>query len=575
MTIHINPETGEHGKCTATKKLCPYQKQGEALGIETHFRTVRDAKIAGEQVKESLYGSFASVDKVNESAISNNNGNSVDALTDEDIAENEKFIGLFEKAFQGQPLFRKELTDQQWQDEYDKIVAQLGNRTSSAVEAKQAYGQMLTDPNTPAFILLQAYKREDYQRGDGEVNWGLFKLLNNTNFPEESRTEVIDKINKAKVKGKDYSLLSLEDLREIEDFNRFEEQVMSGYDNVLMYYEFNPMPEEFGDKETYKARQDMRQNFLFNRNLSPEVLDKLIDNSLKSTHSKPHRVGNAVLNSLTSNWGLSKKNVHDLVVNNNRLSEGGFDNLLHHPNFTKEDHDYLIENLDNNVKRGMLIKYSPHTTEEQLIKFADSQVDDYNLMGEKMIGYRGFIVPMYSPNVTHKVVKHIRGNMHKQIEEEFLKSDKKRWFQEYNNLLTQGYGLSSATLIEKRMLSPQMLSKLAKVDPNLYRNSTADLDNLISSPDLPMEDFKHIVETESLDWLRPMKAAAENKNTSKEKLDILARSNFEAVREAVKENPNASMKTLLHIAEVEQELAEHRAHLRFLSEKTDATTSLK
>jgi len=40
MTIHVNPETGEHGKCTASIRDCPYQKKGNELGIKTHFETL-------------------------------------------------------------------------------------------------------------------------------------------------------------------------------------------------------------------------------------------------------------------------------------------------------------------------------------------------------------------------------------------------------------------------------------------------------------------------------------------------------------------------------------------------------
>jgi len=61
MTTHINPETGEHGKCTAIKKDCPYQKKGDELGLSTHFKTVKEAKLAGEKIKEELYGQFGTV----------------------------------------------------------------------------------------------------------------------------------------------------------------------------------------------------------------------------------------------------------------------------------------------------------------------------------------------------------------------------------------------------------------------------------------------------------------------------------------------------------------------------------
>jgi len=67
MTIHINPETGEHGKCSATIKDCPYQKKGDELHVVTHFKTVGEAKTAGEHLKEKLYGSFSTVDKTSNS----------------------------------------------------------------------------------------------------------------------------------------------------------------------------------------------------------------------------------------------------------------------------------------------------------------------------------------------------------------------------------------------------------------------------------------------------------------------------------------------------------------------------
>jgi len=82
MTYHINPETGEHGKCTATKKSCPYQKQGEELGIITHFKTLKESKAAAENLKESLYGTFGTVNKSNNN-ITNNNDSNVSKNNDE------------------------------------------------------------------------------------------------------------------------------------------------------------------------------------------------------------------------------------------------------------------------------------------------------------------------------------------------------------------------------------------------------------------------------------------------------------------------------------------------------------
>jgi len=96
MTTHINPETGEHGKCTATIKDCPYQKKGDKLGITTHFNSVKEAIDAGEKVKETLYGQFASVKpvkKLDEKAaaaelralIKEKDGNLTEVATDSNI----------------------------------------------------------------------------------------------------------------------------------------------------------------------------------------------------------------------------------------------------------------------------------------------------------------------------------------------------------------------------------------------------------------------------------------------------------------------------------------------------------
>jgi len=55
---HINPDTGEVGRCTATWG-CPYEKRGDELDIRTHFNSVKDARAAGEKRKEVLFGKFS------------------------------------------------------------------------------------------------------------------------------------------------------------------------------------------------------------------------------------------------------------------------------------------------------------------------------------------------------------------------------------------------------------------------------------------------------------------------------------------------------------------------------------
>jgi len=62
-TYHINPETGETGKCEAKVRECPFQKQGNELGMTTHFPSLKQANVAGENLKEKMYGSFGVIDK--------------------------------------------------------------------------------------------------------------------------------------------------------------------------------------------------------------------------------------------------------------------------------------------------------------------------------------------------------------------------------------------------------------------------------------------------------------------------------------------------------------------------------
>jgi len=55
---HINPETGEAGRCTAQWN-CPYAKLGKELNMETHFPTIKEARAVGEKIKEKMFGEFS------------------------------------------------------------------------------------------------------------------------------------------------------------------------------------------------------------------------------------------------------------------------------------------------------------------------------------------------------------------------------------------------------------------------------------------------------------------------------------------------------------------------------------
>jgi len=57
---HINPETGEAGRCSA-KWGCPFKRKGDELGIVTHFDSIKEARTAGEKIQEKLYGTFATI----------------------------------------------------------------------------------------------------------------------------------------------------------------------------------------------------------------------------------------------------------------------------------------------------------------------------------------------------------------------------------------------------------------------------------------------------------------------------------------------------------------------------------
>jgi len=90
MTTHINPATGEHGKCTATVKLCPYQNQGDLLGITTHFRTVKEAKLAGERLREESLGAFKTFNKNFIAEV--NNGNDPVAAAVKALSLNDRIL---------------------------------------------------------------------------------------------------------------------------------------------------------------------------------------------------------------------------------------------------------------------------------------------------------------------------------------------------------------------------------------------------------------------------------------------------------------------------------------------------
>jgi len=63
MTVHINPENGDLGTCRAEIK-CPFQEKGEALGVVTHFNSMKEAKTASAVLCEKLYGEdYWSIDK--------------------------------------------------------------------------------------------------------------------------------------------------------------------------------------------------------------------------------------------------------------------------------------------------------------------------------------------------------------------------------------------------------------------------------------------------------------------------------------------------------------------------------
>jgi len=59
--FHMNPETGETGKCDA-KVQCPFQKVGDELGMTTHFKTLDEVNSAGESRKTELFGAFGVID---------------------------------------------------------------------------------------------------------------------------------------------------------------------------------------------------------------------------------------------------------------------------------------------------------------------------------------------------------------------------------------------------------------------------------------------------------------------------------------------------------------------------------
>jgi len=164
MTTHINPETGEHGKCTATVKDCPYQKQGNKLGIETHFKTIKEAKVAGETIKENIYGSFASVNK-------KTNGNKTNKQPAFEIENRQKFMQLIEKNLSKEQMAKMVEFLEQDSKEF-QVILKYDNPTY--------FIKLLSQPNMDEFSmkkLIKIYGIDDVMLRNGPFSEAAYLAL--------------------------------------------------------------------------------------------------------------------------------------------------------------------------------------------------------------------------------------------------------------------------------------------------------------------------------------------------------------------------------------------------------------
>jgi len=194
MTYHINPDTGVHGKCTATVKDCPYQKQGIEQGITTHFSNAEEARSAGEKIIAEEYEQFEVMKKNNQDQMEKvqKQMETMIAQSQAEMLEMEKKIQQAktsqeqyeaERAFTDKILdnfnsmfnFTEEETpkEKQQADEIDKILNQNKELT------QEDFNKIMDNVNIPKSRPLLS----SAPRGEAQYN-KLFEKLNPEKMPD-------------------------------------------------------------------------------------------------------------------------------------------------------------------------------------------------------------------------------------------------------------------------------------------------------------------------------------------------------------------------------------------------------
>jgi len=574
MTIHINPETGEHGKCTATVKDCPYQKKGEDLDVVTHFRTVKEAISAGEELKELLYGSFGVVDKTDD--VNTNDASIVkqEELSPEEIAKNHEFIkmlaGYDEADGHGNPvndgdlmrsgIYSKTITDEEWLEKCDFRIKCFedtharGTNSSigAAAIAEEQYNNFIKNDHLPSFVLRKLFDaemrwRDDYQKTynvpDSGYSNSFLRILQHPNLPTECLDELLDKSgDKLPIPA-----LSFMPLNRLEKSNIYQKFIVDP-DSV----------NEFVLESMEHHDQHPKLALLQNPNLPSEVIDNLLDKFIKEANEYPDDNIDYRLDIISSNRTLSTEQIHKLVANHKRINWKNLGKLIANPNISDEDLEFLMKS--NNTLENFAIRLSSKFTEEKLNKVIDDFPDEMH--PSDSFGYHWFIAPLQNPNATEETAKRVRDKFNKQVES-VKDYDGDAWFERFTHLMEYGYGVKWSRLVEKRMMSPELLTKIAKLPPKKWATKRGLSEPsgrlLLDSPDLPFDVFKKLAKSSNRALVMTLGEMAKDPKTSKAKLDALSKNTTGFIRLAVKENPNTPMKTLLAMAEQNSEADENES----------------
>jgi len=580
MTTHINPETGEHGKCTATKKLCPYQKQGEELGIETHFRTVREAKIAGEHLKESMFGEFKTLDKNQTEAALRNDVHLLEEpiqLSAEELKKNEEFLALYNDELAGEnldyPTFGLGFSHDDWQKLYDSVFEQiiknpnyLATGSSFPLGTARRICDFLSNPNLPVEFLDKA---ADLAVSDSTVLPRVFEpIMTNPNVTSEITDKLLDAAQSGeyhkyyRIPNQALGHLSLRQLEKSEQGGDF---LKTAWNTNTRVYD-DPMNDLIYDsKEIGNNKAGIF--CLRNPNLPPELIEKLVNLTVECRDGSPH-YGHIVMSNLMQNPALTREQIQklfysydlagELQLDRSRIIINNLSGWMKNNNFTKADHDYLLSLNDKKINAD-LRRNSRHFIEAELLKAMDDvKISEKYLKKGNFDKHGKFSQELHNPHATPAVVKKVRERLDKHLSilenadpDRSQWKGKLRWNNTLENTLQYGYGMPDPTAMFKRnMLSPKILSNLSAISPvNMDEIKWVDV---MKHPDLPLDSFVANLNKFATEYYGMrnyyIKDVLNDPNLSAQRLQALAKSPHAFIREAVKNHPNTSMKTLLEMA---------------------------